>query len=159
MTTLTLIGRRDPFAEFDALVRTAFAPRFVRTNGFTPAADVTRDGDDALVRVELPGLDVERDVTVEVDRGTLVVRGERRDEKSEESGGRVLREVRYGAFRRAFTLPGHVTGDDLSATYDAGVLTVRVSGAYAGSTARRIPVTGSQPVAVEAAATDDAQAA
>jgi HSP20 family molecular chaperone IbpA len=132
MTTLTLLGRRDPFAEFDALVRTAFAPRFVRTNGFAPAADVTRDGDDALVRVELPGLDVERDVTVEVDRGTLVVRGERRDETSEESDGRLFREVRYGAFRRAFTLPVHITDDDLSATYDAGVLTVRVSGAYAG---------------------------
>jgi hypothetical protein len=36
---------------------------------------------------------------------------------------------------------------------------VRVSGAYAGPTARRIPVTGPQPVAVEAATTDDAQAA
>jgi HSP20 family molecular chaperone IbpA len=159
MTTLTLLGRRDPFAEFDALVRTAFAPRFVRTDGFAPAADVTRDGDDALVRVELPGLDVERDVTVEVDRGTLVVRGERRDETSEESDGRLFREVRYGAFRRAFTLPVHITDDDLSATYDAGVLTVRVSGAYAGPTARRIPVTGSQPVAVETEATDDGQAA
>src|ERR671910_1642557 len=112
MTTLTLLGRRDPFAEFDALVRTAFAPRLVRINGFTPAADVTRDGDDALVRVELPGLDVERDVTVEVDRGTLVVRGERRDEKSEESGGGGLPGGGYGALLRAFSPPRPPPGGD-----------------------------------------------
>jgi HSP20 family molecular chaperone IbpA len=159
MSTLTLWGRRDPFAEFDALYRAAFAPGFARTAGFTPAAEVTRDGDDALIRLELPGVDAERDITVEVDRGTLVVRGDRRDEKSDERAGRVLREVRYGAFRRAFALPGHVTGDDLTATYDAGVLTVRVGGAYAGSTARRIPVTGAHPVAVDTAPAGDEQAA
>ncbi len=159
MTTLALRGRRDPFADFDALFRTAVLPGFGRRAGFIPAAEVTRDGDDALVRVELPGVDAERDIAVEVDRGTLVVRGERRDEKSEEREGRLLREMRYGAFRRAFALPAHVTGDDLSATYDAGVLTVRVSGAYAGSTAQRIPVAGPSAVAVEAAETDGEQAA
>lgn len=159
MTTLALRGRRDPFADLDALFRTAVLPGFGRNAGFFPAAEVTRDGDDALVRVELPGVDAERDVTVEVDRGTLVVRGERRDEKSEEREGRLLREMRYGAFRRAFALPAHVTGDDLSARYDAGVLTVRVSGAYAGSTAQRIPVAGPSTVAVEAAETGGEQAA
>lgn len=159
MTTFTLRGRRDPFAEFDALFRTAVVPGFSRSAGFTPAAEVTRDGDDAVVRVELPGLDVERDITVEVDRGTLVVRGERRDEQSEDRDGRLLREVRYGAFRRAFRLPSHVTDDDLAASYDAGVLTVRVSGAYAGSTARRIPVTEPTPTAVEAAAGEEKAAA
>ena len=34
----------------------------------------------------------------------------------------------------------HVTADAVAASYDAGVLTVRVSGAYAGTTARQIPV-------------------
>jgi HSP20 family protein len=159
MSTLTLRSWRDPFAEFDALVRTAFAPGFARSTGFVPVAEVNRDGDDALVRVELPGLDAERDITVEVDRGALVVRGERRDEKSEERNGHLLREVRYGAFRRAFALPDHVTGDDLTATYDAGVLTVRVAGAYTGSAARRIPVTVAAPVAIESGEADEKAAA
>jgi len=79
--------------------------------------------------------------SVEVDGGALVIRGERRDERAEERDGRRLREVRYGTFRRSFTLPAHVTGEDVTATYDKGVLTVRVAGAYRGSTARRIPVT------------------
>jgi hypothetical protein len=38
--------------------------------GFRPAAEIAKDGDDAVVRVELPGVDVEKDVNVEV-RGAL----------------------------------------------------------------------------------------
>jgi HSP20 family molecular chaperone IbpA len=140
MTTLRLRnGRLTSYPDFDALFR-PLASEVART-GFTPAAEVNRDGEDALVSLELPGLDLEQDVTVEVDGGALVVRGERRDERAEERDGRRLREVRYGSFRRSFTLPSHVTGEDVTATYDKGVLSVRVAGAYRGSTARRIPVT------------------
>ncbi|ROT34095.1 Hsp20/alpha crystallin family protein [Micromonospora sp. HM5-17] len=145
MSTLSLWTRRDPFAEFDALIREAFGTvttwPTTRPTGFTPAAEIVRDGDDAVVRLELPGLDVEKDVTVEVDRDQLVVRGERRDERAEDRDGRSLREVRYGSFHRSFRLPSHVTADAVSASYDAGVLQVRVAGAYAGTGARRIAIT------------------
>jgi HSP20 family protein len=140
MSTLSLWARRDPFAEFDALFRAVREPR-----GFVPAAEVERDGADAVVRLELPGLDAERDVTVEIDSGRLVVRGERRDERTEERGGRSLREVRYGSFRRSFVLPAHVTADAVTASYDAGVLTVRVAGAHAGSDTRQIRVSTGSP--------------
>ena len=63
----------------------------------------------------------------------LVIHGEHRDEHSEEKNGRTLREIRYGSFRRSFQLPAHVTSEAIAASYDAGVLTVRVTGAYAGS--------------------------
>ena len=109
-------------------------------NGFSPAAEIAKDGDDAVVRVELPGVDVEKDVNVEVDKGQLVIRGERRDERSEDKGGRTLSEVRYGSFRRSFKLPAHVTSDAISASYDAGVLTVRVAGAHKGAEAQRIEI-------------------
>jgi len=138
MSALTLWTRRDPFTEFDALVRAAFG-----TNRsapvLRPAAEIGRDGEDALVRLELPGLDPENDVTVEVDRGRLVVRGERRDQREDEERG--LREVRYGAFRREFALPQQVSGEAVSASYEAGVLSIRVAGAYAGTQPRRVPVT------------------
>ena len=71
----------------------------------------------------------------------MVIHGERRDEHAEEKDGRTLREVRYGSFRRSFQLPAHVTGETVSASYDAGVLTVRVAGAYAGAQAQRIEIT------------------
>ena len=81
-------------------------------------------------------------VTVEVDGDSLVVRGERKDTRAQE--GRDVRrsEVRYGAFRRAFTLPAQVAADAVSASYDAGVLTVRVAGAHTANQPTRITVTG-----------------
>jgi HSP20 family protein len=151
MSTLTLWTRRDPFAGFDALVRDFFGPATTRPTGFVPAAEVTRDGQDAVVRVELPGLEVAKDVTLEVDRGRLVVRGERRDERTAEEHGRSLREVRYGSFRRSFALPAHVTADAITASYEAGVLSIRVAGAYAGTESRKIAVTTGTTPEVETA--------
>lgn len=115
------------------------------TSAFRPAAEVIKDGDDAVVRVELPGVDVEKDVNVEVDSAhgvsRLVIHGEHRDDRSAENDGRTLREIRYGSFRRSFQLPAHVNSDAVTASYDAGVLTVRVTGAYAGSQPQRIAIT------------------
>ena len=141
----SLWTRRDPFAEFDALVRRFFGPAAARpaveSRAFTPAAEVTRDGDDAVLRLEAPGLDAAKDVVVEVDGGRLVVRGERRERSTREQDGRGFSEVRYGAFRRSFDLPAHVTADAVTASYDSGVLTVRVAGAYTSTEPRRIAVT------------------
>ncbi|KUI02895.1 Hsp20/alpha crystallin family protein [Mycobacterium sp. IS-3022] len=141
MSTLAL--RTRPAWDIDRWVRDFFGPATADdwfAGAFTPAAEIVRDGDDALVRVELPGVDVEKDVTVEVDRGHLVIHGERRDERAEDRDGRSLREVRYGSFRRSFKLPAHVTGDAISASYDAGVLTVRVAGAHKGAETQRIAI-------------------
>ncbi|MGV0851839.1 Hsp20/alpha crystallin family protein [Mycolicibacterium phlei] len=141
MSTLAL--RTRPAWDIDRWVRDFFGPATADdwfAGAFTPAAEIVRDGDDALVRVELPGVDVEKDVTVEVDRGYLVIRGERRDERAEDKDGRSLREMRYGSFRRAFKLPAHVTNDALSATYEAGVLTVRVAGAHKGAETHRVAI-------------------
>lgn len=157
-TPLSPGSRRDPFRrEFDALVRSAFGDTGLfgsvgaeetGPSAFRPAAETLREGDDAIVRVELPGLDLAHDVDVEVTQGRLVIRGERRDERSEENpetGGTRLREIRYGRFERSFALPGHVGADAVTATYDAGVLSVRVAGVYAGSTPTRIAVTAAAP--------------
>jgi HSP20 family protein len=142
MTNVSLWTRRDPFAEFDAIVRNTFGPANGAGKSFGPAAEIHKDGDDAVVRVEIPGVDVDKDVVVELDRGRLVVKGERRDEREEQRDGRHLREVRYGSFQRSFGVPAHVKADAVSATYDAGVLEIRVAGAYAGTEAQRIAVSG-----------------
>jgi len=140
MSNVTLWAR--PTWSADRWVRDFFGPAAADDwfKGFRPAAEIAKDGDDAVVRVELPGVDVEKDVNVEVDEGQLVIHGERRDERTEDQEGRTLSEVRYGSFRRSFRLPAHVTGEAISASYDAGVLTVRVAGAYKGSAAQRIAI-------------------
>jgi HSP20 family protein len=124
MSNVTLWAR--PAWEIDRWVKEGVL------DGFTPAAEIVKDGEDAVVRLELPGVDVAKDVNVELDRGRLVIHGERRDERSEEKDGRTLREVRYGSFRRSFKLPAHVTSDAISASYDAGV--------HKGAEAQRITI-------------------
>ncbi|MEB3984366.1 Hsp20/alpha crystallin family protein [Mycobacterium sp. 663a-19] len=145
MSNLALWSR--PAWNTDRWLRDFFGPAAAAdwfkpvSSGFTPAAEIVKDGDDAVVRLELPGVDVEKDVNVEVENGWLVIHGEHRDEHSEEEDGRTLREIRYGSFRRSFQLPAHVTSEAVTASYDAGVLTVRVTGAYAGTQPKRIAIT------------------
>ena len=143
MNNLTLWSR--PAWDVDRWMREFFGPAATAdwikpVTGFNPAAEIAKDGDDAVVRLELPGVDVDTDVNVELVDGRLVIHGERRDEHAEEKDGRTLREVRYGSFRRSFQLPAHITSEAVSASYDAGVLTVRVAGAYAGTQAQRIAI-------------------
>ena len=136
---LTFWGPRSPFAPFAPQLRRFPTPaRAAESAWYVPAADVVRDGDDAVVRLELPGVDVASDVTVEVVGHRLVVRGERRDEHT----GEGVRETRHGSFRRGFSLPAHVGPEAVSASYEAGVLTVRVTGVHTEPESRRIAISG-----------------
>ena len=133
--------RRDPLREFDGLIRAAFGPTAPDRVSFSPAVESRRDGDDAVIRFELPGVDVENDVTVEVKGRVLVVAGERHDQ----SEGSRFSEFRYGSFRRTFRLAPQVTAEAVSATYDAGVLTVRVAGAFAETEGHRVSISTATP--------------
>ncbi len=149
------VQRFDPFTvlarmdrEFDELVRRGWAGRDKAQAGsgtmagFVPAVEVVREGQDVIVRVELPGVDVERDVAIEVDKGKLVISGERHDERHEHSDGVLVRELRYGQFRREFALPPGVSPEQVEAAYDAGLLDVRVRGVIQPEPATvRVPIT------------------
>ena len=151
MSTLNL--RQDPFADVEQLVRTVFGAQPERPQGWTPASEVFRDGDDALVQVELPCLDVDKDVTVEIERGHLVVRGERHPQGDAANQRATVRERRYGSFRRVFRLPDHVGPEHLSATYDAGILTVRVAGAYSPPAPHKVAISTGAPSSIDASST------
>jgi HSP20 family protein len=150
----------DPFGalirqldtDFDNLVRRSFGSAGQAT-AWVPAADVIRDGADVVVTLELPGVDVEKDVTVEVAEGRLLITGERDEQTSKEEGGVLIRESRSGSFRREFALPEHVTADDVEADYDRGLLKIRVRGGSRPQVEpRRIQVRsqgGSTPATVE----------
>ena len=126
------ITRWDPLAalarfdrEFDELVRRGWGAPATRA-GFVPPVEILRRDTDVVIRLELPGLDVDDDVDVEIDKGRLVIKGERRDRHTEDGGAFLLRELRYGSFRREFALPDGVTADNVEASYDAGLLEVVV---------------------------------
>jgi HSP20 family protein len=89
------------------------------------SADIAETDDDVVVRVEAPGLE-EKDFSVTVVDGQLVVRGEKRFEREDKKAEYHLFESAYGAFERRLPLPCSVKSDQAKARYRNGVLTVRL---------------------------------
>nr|CEL13288.1 heat shock protein Hsp20 [Kibdelosporangium sp. MJ126-NF4]CTQ98979.1 heat shock protein Hsp20 [Kibdelosporangium sp. MJ126-NF4] len=75
-----------------------------------------------VVRAELPGLDPDKDIVVSASEGHLLINAERQQVKR----GNQRSEFRYGAFERAIALPVGADVTAVDATYDAGVLEIRV---------------------------------
>jgi HSP20 family protein len=152
----TVLARLDD--DFDELVRRTWggAPSGTaagrRTLGYVPAIDMATDGGDVVIRLELPGLDIEKDVEIEVHENRLTISGERRDtsERKDESGKVLVRELRYGSFRRDFALPDGVSADDVAAHYDRGMLEVRVRNVTR-------PVEAPRKIAVTSSPSEDAK--
>jgi HSP20 family protein len=95
------------------------------TTAWAPALDISERKDAYLVTVELPGLKPE-DLDITMEDGLLTIQGERQitSESSEQQFHRV--ERRYGAFRRAITLPAHVMAEGIQASFEVGVLQILV---------------------------------
>ncbi|MFZ4682311.1 MAG: Hsp20/alpha crystallin family protein [Terrimicrobiaceae bacterium] len=89
--------------------------------GWTPALDVSEDDDKVSVVLDAPGLKKENfDISLQDD--VLTISGER---KSEQREGESFRSERFfGAFSRSVTLAAPVKGDQVTASYEDGVLTV-----------------------------------
>ncbi|HLN70787.1 MAG TPA: Hsp20/alpha crystallin family protein, partial [Streptosporangiaceae bacterium] len=75
---------------------------------------------------DLPGIDPDKDVELTVSDRMLHIEAERREEEKREEKGYVRREVRYGSLSRSLPLPEGITGADITATYEAGVLEIRI---------------------------------
>ncbi|MEM7249328.1 MAG: Hsp20/alpha crystallin family protein [Acidobacteriota bacterium] len=105
---------------------------------FVPPMDVRESDDSYVFTTELPGLTAD-DVLVELESQTLTISGEKKLETEEESDGTLRRERRSGQFRRSVTLPENVDGDGVTAAFENGVLTVRVT-KKAEERARRIAI-------------------
>jgi HSP20 family protein len=88
-----------------------------------PAIDMSEDDRVYEISAELPGLDA-KDIDVSVSGSTLVLKGERRQEKEEKDKNYHFSERAYGSFQRAFDLPGSVDRDKVSADFSKGVLTI-----------------------------------
>ena len=89
-----------------------------------PATDVSETDDELVLRLEVPGLSRE-DIKLSVERNTLTVRGEKRQETATENENFYRSERSYGAFERSFALPSHIDADAVKASMENGVLTIR----------------------------------
>ena len=102
--------------------------------------EVRETADAIEVTAELAGVKKD-DVHIDYEDGVLTIRGEKSYERTSEDERRHVHERRYGSFARAFTLPREVEVDSISASFDAGVLTVRVPKAERAK-GRRIEIAG-----------------
>lgn len=92
-------------------------------SGWTPALDVYEDGDNLIVKAELPGMKRE-EIDVSLHDGVLSISGERKTQENYEQA-EVHRSERFvGRFQRSVSLPVTVAADKVKAQYKDGILTI-----------------------------------
>ena len=131
------IVRWEPFRELSTLqnemnrlFNTVFDAPAPGNGGSTmrrwmPPMDLVETDDHFVLRADLPGLG-EDDVKIEFEDGTLTISGERKTEHESENEGYYRVERAFGAFSRSLTLPQGVDPEAVSASFDRGVLEVRI---------------------------------
>jgi HSP20 family protein len=106
---------RQPFS-----IAPAFGRRF---EWKVPAVDIVENNGAFEITAEVPGLDA-NGLEVTVRNGNLVIKGEKQDEKDEESKDYHLHERHFGSFERAFAIPDGVDADRIEASFNKGILKV-----------------------------------
>jgi HSP20 family protein len=118
-----------------------------------PAMDVVETETHFVLRADLPGMS-QADVELSLDDNVLTVAGERRSEDEERGEGFYRLERASGAFSRSLTLPEGVDADAIAATYDNGVLEVRIPKPEQRKPRRVSISVGDQPTAIEGRAAE-----
>jgi HSP20 family protein len=93
---------------------------------WSPAVDIFETEHELVVKADVPEIEM-KDIDVQVENGTLTLKGERKFEQDQNGRGYHRIERGYGSFVRAFTLPDSVDVDKVKAEYKSGVLTVTLS--------------------------------
>jgi HSP20 family protein len=92
---------------------------------WAPAMDLLETPEHFVLRADLPGMG-EDDVDIELEDSTLTISGERKAEHDAGDEGYYRVERAFGSFSRALTLPKGVDPETVSASFDRGVLEVRI---------------------------------
>ena len=93
-----------------------------------------------VVRAELPGVDVDKDVDISVQDGLLHIKAQRSEKSEQKEKSFYHSEFRYGAFERTLPLPSGATLDDVKATYEGGVLEIRIPTTEPEMKTHKVPV-------------------
>ena len=134
---MATVTRWDPFREFatlqdrmNRLFRDSYGPEgrdeALTTTSFAPPVDVYEDEHNVTLKIEVPGID-EKDIDVRVENHTLTVHGERKFDKDEKEENYRRIERSYGSFTRTFTLPNTIDTENIEASYEKGVLNIKLS--------------------------------
>jgi HSP20 family protein len=120
-----------------------------------PAMDLVETDDAYVLRADLPGLS-EADIDLSLEDDVLTLSGERKTEHEERGEGFYRLERAGGAFRRSLTLPEGVDGEAIAASFDKGVLEVRIPKPEQRKPHKVQIAVGDQPPAIEGRAAEQA---
>ncbi len=111
---------------FADLLRWPVFPLLGLTRDFPMRLEEFDEDGHLVVRAEMPGVDPDKDLEVTVEDGLLTIRGERRSKTASDEKGRHFSEMQYGSFSRTVPLPDGTSEQDVTASYQNGILEVRL---------------------------------
>ncbi len=110
---------------------------------WSPAVEAFQRGNDFVIRADVPGMN-RQDLNVEVGDDMVTVRGERREDRTDERDGVFWSERSYGSFTRVIPLPPGAITDSAKATFNNGVLEIVMQAPSAETRrGRRLDISGS----------------
>jgi HSP20 family protein len=128
-----MLTRWDPFQEMLNLRRTVDRlfdnasqdHDWAQSTPWGLAVDVVENKDDFIVKASVPGINPD-ELDISYVEDTLTIKGEIKSENEVKENQYHLRERRYGTFSRSVTLPTKIKGDAIEASYQNGVITLRL---------------------------------
>jgi HSP20 family protein len=154
--------RWDPARELDTLqgeMNRLFSSFFDTPTGtagngaparrWIPAMDLVETEDHFVLKADLPGV-AESDVGIELEGNVLTISGERKTEHEAKKDGYYRLERSMGTFSRALTLPEGIDAGAVTASFDNGVLEVRIPKPAEAKPRRvQIGVAGAEPRTID----------
>jgi HSP20 family protein len=110
---------------FDGLFEPGRSPAPSEMRRWIPPMDLLETEDSFVLRADLPGM-TQEEVKIELEDNVLMLSGERRADHETRQEGFYRLERAFGSFSRSLTLPQGVDPDGVSASFDRGVLEVRI---------------------------------
>jgi HSP20 family protein len=143
-----MLMRTDPFRELDRLTQVLFGANGTRSHPAIMPMDAYREGGQFVVHFDLPGVDPSS-IDLNVERNVLTVRAERKPTYGEDVELQAAERPR-GVFSRQLFLGDTLDTDRVEASYNVGVLTLRIPVAEKAKP-RKIEITGTgAPVEINA---------
>ena len=104
-----------------------------------PKLDISEGRKDIIVKAEIPGIEA-KDLDISIDGRRLNIRGEKKQEQTEEEETYYRIERSYGYFNRTIELPAEADPDKVDASYKKGILKIKLRKTKSSET-KRINVT------------------
>ena len=128
-----MLTRWDPFQEMLNLRRTVdrlfdnTSPdrEWGQSTMWGLAVDVVENKDDFIVKASVPGINPD-DLDISYADDTLTIKGEIKSDNEVKENQYHFRERRFGSFSRSISLPTKIKGDAIEASYQNGVVTLRL---------------------------------